>query len=475
MNLLPFRLTFEKQASGATAVSVTRNGNFFWPFISEPFTGAWQRNQELSVSDITAYHAVYACITLIASDMGKMRPKLVQLDDDGIWSETRSPAFSPVLRKPNHYQNHIQFKEWWAMSKLLRGNTYALKERDRRGVVVALHLLDPTRVTVLVAPNGEVYYDLKTDNLAGVEQALTGESAVPASEIIHDRMNCLFHPLVGTSPIYACGAAASIGLTVEHQSRKFFENGSKVSGQLLIPTSIPQEKADELRERWQQKFTGENSGHIAVLSGGMKFEPLQMTAVDAQLIEHLRLSAEAVCSAFHVPAWKVGVKDATYASAEAANTVYYSDCLQSHIEQFELCMDEGLGIGEGVSIDGNTYGVELDLDNLIRMDSASQVTTLAAAVGGSLMKVDDARKKMNLPPVEGGDTIYMQQQNYSLAALAERDRNSPLLQPAAPALQPNAGNAADDDQEARALRIERAATFDFGLAFETLKKELAPT
>lgn len=45
------------------------------------------------------------------------------------------------------------------------------------------------------------------DNLSTLEEGLT----VPASEIIHDRMNCLFHPLVGISPIFACGLAAMAG------------------------------------------------------------------------------------------------------------------------------------------------------------------------------------------------------------------------------------------------------------------------
>jgi phage portal protein BeeE len=48
----------------------------------------------------------------------------------GIWTETDSPAFSPVLRKPNRYQNRIQFWESWILSKLTRGNAYVLKERD---------------------------------------------------------------------------------------------------------------------------------------------------------------------------------------------------------------------------------------------------------------------------------------------------------------------------------------------------------
>jgi phage portal protein BeeE len=37
------------------------------------------------------------------------------------------------------------------------------------------------------------------------------------------------------------------------------------------------------------------------------------------------------------------------------------------------------------------------------------------------MKPNEARLKENLPPVEGGDTPYLQQQNWSLAQLDKRD------------------------------------------------------
>jgi phage portal protein BeeE len=57
--------------------------------------------------------------------------------------------------------------------------------------------------------------------------------AVPASEIIHDRMNCLYHPLVGTSPIFACGTAANMGLQIQENSSAFFGNGSNPSGILV--------------------------------------------------------------------------------------------------------------------------------------------------------------------------------------------------------------------------------------------------
>jgi HK97 family phage portal protein len=398
--------------------------------IHEPFTGAWQRNQEWTTDTVLAHHAVYACVTRIAQDIGKLRPKLMEQDDHGIWSEIENAAHSPALRRPNRFQNHIQFKESWAISKLTRGNTYVLMERDGRGVPSAFYVLDPSRVTVLVAPDGAVFYELRQDNLAGLEE---DRLAVPASEIIHDRMNCLYHPLVGTSPIFACGTAANMGLQIQTNSSAFFGNGSNPSGILSSPTVITVEKATELSDLWNARFGKDKSGGVAVLGNGMKFEAMRMTAVDSQTIQQLGWTSETVCSTFHVPPWKVGIgEQPAYTKPEIANQAYYSDCLQSHIEQWELCMDEAFDFATS-STEGRWLGVELDLTGLFRMDQGGQITSLSEAVKGSLLTVNDARKRMDEKPVDGGDSIWMQQQNYSLEALAERDRNDPFKTPDHPA------------------------------------------
>jgi HK97 family phage portal protein len=405
-------------------------GGGWWPLIvREPFGGAWQRNIELRPETILAYHAVYACITLISADIGKLAVRLM-LNEGGIWSETSSAAFSPVLRKPNRYQNHIQFIENWVMSKLTRGNTYVLKERDSRGVVVALYVLDPTRVQPLVSSDGGVYYQLNTDALAGLaDQSVT----VPASEVIHDRMNCLFHPLVGTSPLFACALAARQGLAIQNDSAAFFENGAQPGGILVAPGAISDETAKRLKDKWEENFSGTNRGRLAVLGDGLKYESLTMTAVDAELIDQLKMTSEIVCSVYHVPGYMVGVGTApTYNNIEALAQNYYSQCLQSQIESFELCMDEGLALPI-------QYRTELDLDGLLRMDTATMVKTLSDGVGGGIVAPNEARRKLNMKPVKGGQTPYMQQQNYSLAALDERDSNEPFKKTPPPAPPPPSG------------------------------------
>jgi phage portal protein BeeE len=80
-----------------------------------------------------------------------------------------------VLRKPNHFQNRIKFIEHWMLSKLAWGNVYALKERDARGIVSALYILDPQLVTPLVTPSGDVYYKLEADHLLGGSSSITSQ------------------------------------------------------------------------------------------------------------------------------------------------------------------------------------------------------------------------------------------------------------------------------------------------------------
>lgn len=402
----------QKRVPAVTSpVSGSSTGGWM-PWIHEPYTGAWQRNDEWRSPTVLAHYAVYACVTLIANDIGKLRQRLMELGDNGIWKETSSPSFSPVLRKPNEYQNHIQFKQWWETSKLTNGNAYGLKRRDNRGVVVAIYVLDPCRVTPLVTPSGEVWYQCNGDDLNTIgSEGIT----VPASEIIHDRMNCLFHPLVGIPPLYACALAACQSLKMQNDSSNFFENGARPGGILTAPGAISDETAARLKAHWDANYSGNNSGKVAVVGDGLKFEQMKMSATDSQLIEQFKLTAEMICTAFHVPPSKVGVTASTTGTTAAQeNQKYYSDCLQSLIEEYEACIDDGLSLP-------TTYGVELDLDGLLRMDMGALVETLAAGVGGGVMTPNFALRKLGQEPVEGGDTIYLQQQNYSIQALSRRD------------------------------------------------------
>jgi len=412
-------------------------GRGWWPLVCESYAGAWQQNVEVKYDSVLSNHADFACRTLIASDFAKVGVKLVRKDADGIWDEITNPAYSPVLRKPNHFQTRIQFFECWMLSKLQRGNAYILKQRDKRRVVVRLYVLDPTLVTPLVTDGGEVYYELRADNLSGVTERLI----VPASEIIHDRFNCFFHPLVGLSPIFAGGLAAMQGLAIQNDSTTFFQNGAQPGGILTAPGSIGDDTAARLKEYWDTNFSGANRGKIAVLGDGLKYEAMKEKAVDSQLIEQLKWSAEVVCGVYHVPAFMAGVgPEPNYNNVQNLTIRYYSQCLQKLFEDAEACLDEGLGM------DGITIGVYFEREDLLQMDTVTQFDVAQKAKG--ILTLDEQRKRLNAGPKKGGDTIYLQQQDHSLAAIAARDQQ--LIEQANNPPAPEAPPANDNELEAEA-------------------------
>lgn len=427
-----------------TKANLSPPDNRGWYRILEAATGNWQRNIEVNHESVLANHAIFSCITLAARDASKLRVKLVELDKNGVWSEVVRPSpVAPVLRKPNHFQTRNQFWESWMLSKLSRGNTYALKKRDNRNVVTALYVLDPTRAKPMIAPDGAIYYQLSTDNIAGIEES---QILVPASEIIHDRFNTLFHPLVGLSPIFAAGLAATQGLKIQENSANFFANASKPGGLLIAPGRIDPDNAARLKETWETKYSGENAGKIAVLGDGMQYTALTVNPVDAQMVEQLKWTAEQICGTFHIPPYKIGIGAMpSYNNVQALNVEYYAQALQSHLEDIETLLDEGLGLKPGI-------GTEFDLDNLLRMDAATQMDVLEKSKGK--LTVNEQRAKLDKKPVEGGDTVYLQEQDHSLAWLAKRDAQ-PIEAPAPPA--PPANDDDPTEEERAALRAGQRA------------------
>ena len=416
-------------------------------------TRAWQRDEVLVDHDsILSQSTVFACITLIAGDIGKLCLRLVERDNNGIWAEVQSPAFSPVLRKPNRFQSMQLFIEQWVFSLLSHGNAYILKERDNRGVVVAIYVLDPTRVRPLVANDGSVYYQLQEDELSGLVE---GIPAAPVSEIIHDRINCLFHPLVGISPLFACALASTQALKILQNSAKFFENMSRPSGILTAPAQISDETASRLKTEWEKNFTGEKIGKVAVLGDGLKYEAMSIDPIDAQLVEQLKLSAESICAVFHVPAYMVGAAQVPpNNNVEALNIKYFGQCLQKYIKRIEDAIDEGLGLPY---VSGKTLGTEFDLDDLLRMDTTTLTAALKDQVGAGIAKPNEARKRLNLAPVQGGDTPYLQQQNYALSALAKRDASNDPFATGSTAAAPAPAPAPAPAEPMKAVEIDQTS------------------
>lgn len=464
MKVFGFSITREKAAS-LQSVSGWRDG---WRRILEPFTGAWQQNVEEKRGDLITYPTLYACIMRIATDGGKLPYGLRTMSRDGIWTPVTNAAYDPVLRKPNGFQTANQFREYWLITKLTNGNSYILKRRDARNVVTDLYVLDPERVLPMVSDAGEVYYQLQIDPLNTLPEGYpAARLIVPASEIIHDRCITIHHPLIGIPPLAAAHWPALKNMKILRNATEFFANNAQPGGILTAPAGMTDSDAQAVKDYWATNFSGSNAGRVAIIGADMKFTPFAMKSIDSQMVEQMRYSDEQICQPFGIPPFMVGIGTIPSGlGVDGVYQIYYQNALQTHIEHMESLLDEGLGIKAPL-------GVELDLEPLLRMDEAKRADVEAKLVGGKIKTPDEGRKRFNLAPTGGGDTLWGQHQDYPLGTLAERnDLNpAPIAEPT-PAPEPEPIAPPELSDEDKSIIASARDIVDRQKAIEATKKAI---
>jgi len=398
--------------------------NWLWPvrsgpsgyLVRESYSGAWQKNDEIVLRDPTSFSAVYAAVNRIAEDVAKLKIGLVKEDVKGIWARHKSATYDSLLRRPNSYQNSQQFFQSWIYSLLLEGNLYALKERDKTGRVIALHVLDARKIRPVVAADGDWAYEADGgQELAGLTDQET--ILIPKTEMIHDRIATFRHVLLGMSPLVAAADSIAVAQEIQRSTLTLHKNSARVSGVLTAPGSISDEAALSLSQHWKDNFTGNNAGKVAVLADGLSYKSFDIVdSASGQLVEHLQLSAEVVCSVFAVPVHLVQMGEGAstkYDNLSVLTQSYYNFTIMPRLEAIESLLNEGLGLPPDVS-------TEFDVGALLRLDPAAMIEAQAAGINAGLFKINEGRFALNLPPVPYGDEIYQQRQYAPLSQLAKQ-------------------------------------------------------
>lgn len=440
-------------------------------YVHEPFPGGWQRNVDNACHpSIIAFSAVYACVYIISSDIAKLPICVKNLNPDGSSEDAVNNPYHRLMWKPNAFQTRMDFIQYFLVSALLTGNAYAWKERDAKNQTSALYPLNPNNVQVLVADSGDIFYKVKRDKLSGVTRQpngkLIGEDFVilPASEIIHHRLMCLEHPLIGSSPLYAAATSASVGASIIMQSGTFFRNQSRPSGMLVAPGRITKESALQMKQAWEENYSGGQMGRTAVLGNGLTWQPITITAGDAQLIEQLKWSKEDVATVFRVPLFLLaGGQNVTYNNSEQLMRGYYSGCLQYHIEALEMRFDDAFGLP-------NNQEIEFDLMPLLRTEMNTRFESYSKAVSSGFKTLNEVRKLEGDKPIKGGDEPLVQKQYVPLSMLGQVNSAKPA-RPAKPATPPTAPEGGDSTEPSEPAANEEkfdvpklAALFDDQIA-----------
>lgn len=311
-----------------------------------------------------------------------------------------SEVFSPIveaINKPNPMQSRKEWIEAAVGFYRISGNMYLEKTVDTRGNPIEFYALRPDRMTVKLGSDGMA--ESYTYSIGNAKVVWSGDES---ERVRHIKT---FNPLddvYGMSPIEA--AAFSIDQHNESNNwlQSLLQNGAAPSGALVSEDELSDDDFNKLKSEIDEKYGGgRNAGRPLILEGGMDWKQIGLSPQNMSIIETKLTSARDIALALEVPPLLLNIQgDSTYSNYKEARLAFYEETiipLAEHIvDEFNIWCEDAL---KGAR-------VELDLDAVPAIMEKRQVFW-DMANSSSDLTINEKREMKGYPPVEGGDTVYI--------------------------------------------------------------------
>lgn len=351
---------------------------------------------------------VYSCVRLLADTVSSLpvsayvRRGRERLTYTSVYGD--QPQW---VTRPNPETTRLEFYEQIVTSFKLEGNAYILTMRDNLGDVQELYVLDPIGVRIERPKAGEplIYYVKIRDTQGVYEERLTDK------ELLHIPDFRLPGQRYGLSPITACRTTLGAAMAADVYAASYFGNAANPGGVIEVPGELTEEQAADIGRDWNLTHTGPyRAGKIGILSGGASFQPLQINAQDAQLLDTRRFSVEEIARIFRVPLSLLGHPVAgamSFASVEAQNLSFVQHSLRPILERIEQSLSTLLPEPDGF--------IRFNLDALLRGTTIERYDAYTKGLREGFLSLNDVHAYEDMAPIEAGDQYRVPLQNIDAA------------------------------------------------------------
>ena len=344
-----------------------------------------------------------AVISFLADNAAQVPIKIYERASDTDRPRVLDSPAALLMSNPNPDMTPYEFKRWMYSDILLY-------ERF-------LMLLIPSKET-------ESGWEMRPIPNAWIQQYRGTKPFAPDSIVvgvpgntpieIPSKMFVLFHGYDPTDPMRQYSRISALKETLYEQvessafRRQMWQKGGRFNAYLTRPKDVApwsDQAYERFKETWQSSWAGagENAGGTPILEDGMEYKTVQFNSKDAQWAEAVKLSREDCAAVFHVnPAMIWPGSGQTYASARDNARALYNDCLAPVLMQATDRIN--MVVLPRVGEQRNHYA---GYDITIKTEGTfeEKLQTLQGAVGAPFLSRNEARARLDLPAIDGGDEL----------------------------------------------------------------------
>lgn len=375
----------------AKAVNLSNRANQFLDI-------GWVESRVFS-NDLEGARKAYAysvlmnrCISIKANTLSTLPKKFVTAEDIEV---SRNHVVRRALgRRTTPLWSRIS-RDWDIF-----GMIFLEPVRNPRSGNVYFKRLNPATMEVVRDENG----------ILGFEQRIKGRVV---ADWYADQLVYVFNynpndDLIGLSPTQYIFRNVATELNLTDFIKAYFENGGTPAGILSTDQILRENERKEMAKSWKDNYGGgDNSNKVAVLSGGLTYQPISPVIKDLVVDTVGEFNARKICQIYGVPMTLAleTTEDTNRAGSDTARESFYKETL---IPEFQFIADE---ISEqGIPfITNEVIYLEADLMQIEVLQNDRQIITERSTEGfkSGVRSLNESRRLEQLPAIDGGDVFFI--------------------------------------------------------------------
>ena len=354
---------------------------------------------------IFSLSAVFAAVELISNAVAELPLNVKTMQDDKTTIVKNHPLYN--VFEHSLLSKYTLLKQM-VSDMLLYGNGFALIERAADG----------TPINIVYCPHGTVsiQYNQQTMELYYLVPSLRRGRVEPI-DMIHILKNSK-DGINGEGIIKFASRTIDLAIATEKAAQDYFSSGCHVAG--ILSTNNPRltpEQRDAIRNSWQQAH-GRNGTGIAVLENGMQYQSVSNNSKESQLLESRLFNVQDIARFFNINPVLLGdLSHSSYSTIEASLLEFVTHTLYPYITLIEEELKRKL-----IKPSERGLYIDLDVEFIEKSDKQSQANYLSTLKNAGIITINEAREKLGLNKIEGGDVLMVNYTNIKDNIIGEQNK-----------------------------------------------------
>lgn len=355
--------------------------------------------------------AFYACVTLLADVISTLPLKAYRWRDGAKVLVDPQPPL--LLTTP--YPDTTWFAWLWMMMESLAvtGNAFGyVASFDQNGKPSAILPIHPDSIACKLNDDGNPEY-------------WVGGKKQPDNRIVHIKRYPIAGQAYGMSPVQKMASAVGLGLAAERFGLRYFRDSANPSGILSTEQELTADQQKRAMKSWIISHQGRRLP--AVMSGGLKWQPVTLTPNESQFLETRSFQRGDIAMWFRVPPFMIGdtEKSTSWGTGIEEMTLGF---LKFTLMPWLSCIEQEVTarLPRGQFAKFNT-------DELLRGDIKNRMDAYKAGRETGMYSVNELRDFEDLEPIGPEGDMRLQPANFVPLGTTPADMAAAKPQPAAPA------------------------------------------